>query len=789
MNPHAFDVLEYTRVVELVRGKCLSPLGADLAERMTPLAALETVRDRQARLGEMLGLLERKGTMPCGGAVDVDPLLVRAAVEGSFLEPGELLHLLRMARMADDVSRFFREEKEACPKLAAIAGGLEALPSLQMEIARCIDDEGNVVDRASGELAAVRREIESTREEVRRILDRHMQSRRVQRSLQENIITLRNGRYVLPVKEGDRGAVEGIVHDHSGSGQTVFVEPIETVEKNNSLSRLHREEIREVRRILRMLTAGVRENGGTLSRNGGILGELDFIQAKGLFARETDARLPRIETEGPIRIVRGRHPLLERSLRKGGEGEKLVPLDLEFPGEDRTMVLTGPNTGGKTVALKTVGLFVLMAQAGLALPAGEGTTLPFFRKVFADIGDEQSIENSLSSFSARLRQMVRVLRESGDSSLVLLDEVGSGTDPAEGAALAMSVLEEVHRRGAVSLVTTHLGSLKVFVHDRPGMVNASMAFDRNELGPTYRLEVGLPGTSHALEIAARLGVPPPVIARAREYTGESEAEIESLLADLKERKARAAELERRLGEEKERFRVLRESAEERERALREERRAWEKERTAEAKRYLDESRALVERVVRELKTREGEGESAREARRAIEEERRRLAERLGDLVGAESGPGGMAEIGVGDPVHVKSLNRDGRVVGTGNRPGRVFVEAGGIRLEIAVEDLAPPSGRRSPAGARRRSAVAEDARPAPEGRYELDLRGFRVDEARAALDRFIDEALLSGAPSVRIVHGIGTGAVRSEVTEMLKEDPRIGSYRLGGNGGFTLVEM
>ncbi|MFH1279868.1 MAG: endonuclease MutS2 [Candidatus Eisenbacteria bacterium] len=789
MNPHSFDVLEYTRVVELVRGKCLSPLGAALAERMTPLSALETVRDRQARLGEMLGLLQRKGNVPCGGAVDVEPLLSRAAAEGSFLEAEDLLHVLRMARMADDVARYFQDEKGACPKLAAIAGGLDALAPLQMEIARCIDDEGMVTDRASGELAAIRREIESTREEVRRVLDRYLQSRRVQRSLQENIVTLRNGRYVLPVKEGDRGAVEGIVHDHSGSGATVFVEPMETVEKNNSLSRLHREELREVRRILRKLTGGVRESAGTLSRNGGILGEIDFIQAKGLFARETDSRIPRIDRDGPIRIVRGRHPLLERSLRKAGEGAALVPLDLEFPDDGRTMVLTGPNTGGKTVALKTVGLFVLMAQAGLGLPAGEGTGLPFFRKVFADIGDEQSIDNSLSSFSARLRQMVRILEEAGDDSLVLIDEVGSGTDPAEGAALAMSVLEEVHRRGAVSLVTTHLGSLKVFVHDRPGMVNASMEFDPNALCPTYRLEVGLPGTSHALEIAARLGVPHAVIERARESMGESEAEIESLLADLKERRLRAAELESDLASERERFRALRETTEEEDRRLREERRAWERERTAEAKRYLDDSRSLVERLVRDLRSRDGDGESIRETRRAIEEERRRLADRLGELAGMEGGRGGGAEVGVGDPVHVKSLNRDGRVVGTGNRPGRVFVEAEGIRLEIAVEDLGPPSGRRPSAGARRRGTPAGGERPLPEGRHELDLRGFRVEEARAALDRFIDEALLSGAPSVRIVHGIGTGAVRSQVTEMLRDDPRIGGFRLGENGGYTLVEM
>lgn len=789
MIPHSFDVLEYGRVVELVRGKCLSLPGAVLAERMTPFSSLETVRDRHARLAEMMGLVVRKGVVPVSGAVDVGPLLTRASAEGSFLEPGDLLHVLRMARMADDVARHLKDEKDACPKLCSVTAGLEALAAVQMGIARCIDDEGNVLDRASSELAAVRREIESTRDEVRRVLERHLQSTRVQRSLQENIITLRNGRYVLPVKEGERGAVEGIVHDHSGSGATVFVEPIETVEKNNRLARLRREEIREIRRILRRLTDDVRENAGALSRNGQILADLDFLQAKALFARDTGGTIPALERGAAVRIRAGRHPLLERSLRASGAMDRLIPLDLEFPDDAKTMVLTGPNTGGKTVALKTVGLFVLMAQSGLSVPAAEGTRLPFFRKVFADIGDEQSIDDSLSSFSARLRRMVRILEEVSDDTLVLVDEVGNGTDPAEGAALAMSLLDEIHRRGATSLVTTHLGSLKVFVHDNPGMVNASMEFDAEALAPTYRLAVGLPGTSHGLEIAARLGIPPAIVERARSFMGESEAEIEALLTDLKARRDRTAELERGLAAEKVEVEAIAARLGEEGRVLREERRVWEREKAEEAQRYLDDSRALVEALVRDLKEKGAVGESVRESRGRLEAERKRIAERVHALA-PDAGSGGGMGVGVGDTVHVKSMNRDGRVVGTGNKPGRFFVETGGIRLELALEDLAPPSGGGAPGGRRRaRPAVEVDDRPRPEGRHELDLRGMRVDEAMPVVDRFIDDALLSGTPSVCIIHGIGTGALRSEVTAMLAADPRIESYRLGGNGGFTIVEM
>jgi len=781
VNRHALDVLEFNRIVELVRGKCLSPLGAARTERMVPFVSPETMRDRHARLREVLGIIDRKGTIPLGGAVDLSAPLARATVEGAILEPAELLQVLRMARMADDVKRFFRGEAEPSPKLMAIASGLEPLTAMQKEIARCLDEDGRVVDRASSELAAIRSEIESTREEVRAVLERTLHSRRLQRSLQEPIITLRNGRYVLPVKEEERRAIEGIVHDHSGSGATVFIEPIETVEKNNRLARLHREEEREVRRILRSLTDRVRDEGGALARNGEILALLDFTQAKGMFARETRSVIPECASGGRIRIRKGRHPLLEKSLVAAGRGESLTPLDIEFPEGAATMVLTGPNAGGKTVALKTIGLFALMAQAGLGVPAEEGTELPFFEKIFADIGDEQSIESSLSSFSARLRHMVRILEDAGPGSLVLLDELGSGTDPSEGAALAMSVLEEIHSRGAVSFVTTHLGSLKIFVHEHPGMVNASMAFDRERLWPTYRLEVGFPGTSHALEIAARLGIPEAVVERARGYSSGAEGEIDSLLDDLRARAARAGELERALAGEKERIAALSSRLDEEARVFGEEKRRWESAKTAEAKRVLDDARALVERVVREIRGGGAETDAVRRAHRALEEERERLAARLQDLEAPRRVP---EPVEVGQMVHVRSMNRDGQVVALANREGRVLVETGGIRLEIPASDLGPPKGKTR---AKPRGAGLEN--PPKDAAYELDLRGLRIEEARTALDRFLDRAAVSGLPSVRIIHGIGTGKVRAEVGAVLAEDPRVESFRLGENGGFTVVEM
>ncbi|MBN1826746.1 MAG: endonuclease MutS2 [Candidatus Eisenbacteria bacterium] len=781
MYPHTLEVLEFVRIVDLVGGRCVSEPGRRLASRLAPLASLDQVREAHAKLDEMIGLLEREGHVPIEETGVVEPLLQRSAVEGSALEPKELLLLLRAARVADDVERFFRKRSGACPKLAALTGGLDPLTDVQMRIARAVDEEGVVTDHASPELAAIREETEQIRREVLRILERRLKAKSADHILQEDLITLRNGRYVLPVKEGAKRKIEGIVHDHSGTGQTVFIEPMETVERNNLLARLRREEEREIRRIRKDLTDRVRENASLFSSNATILAQVDLLQGKGLLARATESRIPDIGKGGRIRIIQGRHPLLELSLDADGRREELVPLDLEYPEECRTLVLTGPNTGGKTVALKTLGLFTVMAQAGLALPSGEGTRIRYFDRVFGDIGDEQSIENSLSSFAAHLRQMVLIVNGAGENTLVLLDELGSGTDPTEGAALAQALLEELHERGATSLVTTHLGALKVFVHDREGMENASMAFDREKLRPTYRLEVGLPGTSHAIEIAARLGLPERVVARAREGMACGESEMESLITDLRARGRDLDARERRAAEDRERLdRTLRE-VEEREKKLGEEERSVRRRVLEEADRLLDETRARVERIVRDLRSGGADREAVRGAHDALEETKRLVDDARGEPGVAEAAP---KPIAVGQNVHVRTMDRVGRVVGMGNREGKVFVETGGIRLEVALADLEPTE-----ATGKKQAIRPSLETPRPEPRLELDLRGMTADEARDATDKFLDDAFLSGVPRVRIVHGIGTGTLRREITRMLTEDPRVLSHELGGNGGFSTAEI
>ncbi len=785
MDRHALGVLEFYRIVELVTEKCVTPAGSLLAENMVPVAAAGVLRDLQDLLREVIGVLERDGRLPLEGAADLTGLLARASVDGAALDAGQLLQVLRSSRAADDTSSALSRKKDGINCLADLASGLEPLQPLQMAIARAISPEGEVLDSASHALAAVRSEIEATRVEVRALLDRHLQTLSLKKSLQDSIITLRNGRYVLPVKGGARGSVEGIVHDHSGSGATVFIEPIETVGRNNALARLHQEESREIRKVLQKLTSRVRECAGALSRNMEILADLDFLQAKGLACRGWRGTIPEVRIGGTIEIVQGRHPLLERTLSLANDKDSLVPLDLSYPDGIRSIVLTGPNTGGKTVALKTLGLFVLMAQSGLAIPAGAGTRLPLFDSVHADIGDEQSIDRSLSSFSAHLEQVVAILREAGENSLVLLDEIGAGTDPAEGSALAMALLEELHARGVTSLVTTHLGSLKVFVHDTGGMSNASMAFDRNALCPTYRLDVGLPGTSHALSIAERLGVDPKLIQRARENLGSSEMEMGKLLADLK---SRGAEMDWRLEElsrdqadiEQERIDLV-----SRERMLRSDRRELKAKALGEAKRYLDESRALVERHVKEIREQGGERESIRSARQEIERERRNLRARLDELEGTDETPGDTGDIlHIGQAVRIASMEKTGFIVEEGNRAGRYYVETGGIRLEIDSTDLSPARD----VGKRKAKPVSHSL-PAKTVRLQLDLRGMTAEEARDEVDKFLDDAVLSGASTVEIIHGIGTGVLRREVGVMLRCDPRIRRFELAHGRGASVAEM
>lgn len=785
MNSHTFEVLEYPRVVELVVERCVTTLGRTRAERMIPHGTYEASREEQARLSEMLGLLERTGRLSFQEIKDPSAILGHAAVDGAALETREFLDLLRIARTADDVGAFFSKRKEEAPKQSARAGRLDPLTGIQMEIARCIDEEGIVTDRASSELKAIRREIDTVRNEVRKILEQRIHSRAAEKILQESIITLRNGRYVIPVKEGEKRSVEGIVHDHSGSGATIFIEPMETVEKNNRLARLNREEAREIRRILKELTDRVRENASAFALNAETLGEFDFDQARALLSKGNGSCIPALRKEGETRIVQGRHPLLEKSMRAEGKGKSLVPLDLAFPDGCSTIVLTGPNTGGKTVALKTLGLFVLMAQSGLGVPAADGTSLRFFEKVYADIGDEQSIENSLSSFSARLRRIVAILKSVGKTSLVLLDEIGSGTDPAEGSALSMAVLEEIHNRGASSLTTTHLGSLKVFVHETAGMENASMEFDSERMCPTYRLEVGLPGTSHALEIAERLGLSSRIVESARSRVGESKTEIDALLNDLKERKKMLLENEREIAGKRERLDAKAVHLRERENTLLDEEKRRKRESIEEANRYLEESRAMVERVVRELRSDGGGKESVRGARRLIDAEISRLREEKSGVGELSTEEAALSSVESGQTVLVKTLDRTGMVVGEGNRKGMVFVESGGIRLEVAIGDLAAASEEPS-----RKKAIPRTNLPErTETRREIDLRGLTVEEAVIVVDKFLDDAVLSGLLQVRIIHGIGTGALRSEVTRILGKDPRVEKYRLGGNGGFSVVEM
>jgi DNA mismatch repair protein MutS2 len=711
-----------------------------------------------------------------------------------------------------------------------MARDLDALAELKSEIDRQIDPANEVRDDATAALRSIRRDQERVRERILGSLER------VKRSLDspgsDPVVTLRNDRYVIGVRRDRMGELRGVIHGRSGSGVSVYFEPAHVVPLNNELAELRSAEDEEIRRILTLLTAAIRARLGELRQNERILAELDAFYACGKLSRDLQAVPGQLSEDGSVVIRKGRHPLLEMShaeiaRRSGSRTRVTVPLDLTLGGDSaRILVITGPNTGGKTVALKTVGLFVLMHQAGLHVPAAEGTRFPILRDVFADIGDEQSIEASLSTFSSHMRNVIEVLKEADDKTLVLLDELGVGTDPDEGIALAKAILRELARAGAPTIVTTHYSSLKIFAHDEPGMENASLEFDRERLSPTYRFLQGVPGSSEALSIATRLGFPSHLVEEARDSLGPDRGAAENFLRDLQERLKKLEIDEALLAEERAGVRDSQRKVEERLARAREERAAVKREALAEARALIEGARSQLAEI---LETARGDaaGKGGDRARTRLGELSRTLEgeeDRAREAAREPSRPARPEEIEEGARVAIPKMGWNGVVIGPVGSNGRVPVQVGSLRVEVPVSSLelreaaravngssprkaaTPPREAHSPSlgfpggsGSTRAASPESASRPVafvpPEMdvKTEIDLRGRTVEEAVSEIDRAIDGLVIAGGSFVRIIHGKGTGALRVAIGEHLKNDARIASFRLGdpaeGGAGVTIAVL
>jgi DNA mismatch repair protein MutS2 len=798
VNANSLKALEFDRVRALLLQQAGSAEGAARLEALRPSSDPASVREALARTGEAVALLRGLGRQPYHDLPDPAELLVVVRARGSHLEPRALADLASFIEGGVEIARCVTRF-EGAPRLAALASEVRDTSEVAAAIRRALLPSGEVADDASPRLAELRRTLLRLKSQLTSVMEGYLRSRDAERLLQDRVITTRNDRYVLVLKAEHKGQLPGIIHGGSGSGASIFVEPLPAVELNNDIVSLQDEERAEVLRILRELTARAGERASDLERLASVLGELDALQAMALLAVEMDARAPEIvgEQDG-VELVDSRHPLLMPSLaaRLGiARTKEPVAVSLRVGGQAPVLVISGPNTGGKTVALKTVGLFALMAQCGLHLPAGPGSRLPVFRRIYADIGDEQSIAENLSTFSSHLAAIVEMTRDLARPVLVLLDEAGAGTDPTEGGALGVAIVEHFRRQGATVVATTHHGLMKAYAQSTPGVDCASFGYQPQTYEPTYRLSLGTPGRSLALEMAERLGLPGAVVADARARRDDKEEQAEALLARLEKEEAELA---------RERVRVEGMKAEAegaRARALAAEREIQAgkrrevesfarelRRRTEDAETKAAEAiRAAVERVLAAQKAAALAPRVRTDAVHAIREARDlQLKDPVLAIPEAPEAP--SAELAVGGRVRVKALGLDGELIALQDETAEIAVS--GKRLVVPRAELvglqARPAATRSAWG----GAVAHTAKSIP---AELNLIGLTVEQAQDKVDKLLDDASLSDRREIRLVHGFGAGRLRKAVAQLLDRHPLVASYRPGGpsegGGGATVVEL
>lgn len=784
MDDKSLEMLEFPKIKEILANHTSFSASRQLALNLQPSSNPATISQLLSQSAEARHLLTLEPDFSVRGAFDVRES-VQLAARSKVLEPRLLLEIQTTLAAARYVRNSLKKVSKESPSLWDIADHIVELPALESEIGRCITPTGEIMDSASAKLGELRRGLKATRQQLLDRLEAIMRSPRGRRFIQEAFIAEREGRYVIPVKSESRKEIRGIVHDISNTGATVFVEPWTTVEIGNELRELTIEETREVERILLELSTEVGAHEAEISQDVELLAEIDLILAKARYAGRVKAAEPVIATDGMLRLVNARHPLL-----KG----KAVPLSVEIGQDYSILVITGPNTGGKTVALKTIGLLTLMAQAGMPIPASEESSIPVFDGVFSDIGDEQSIEQTLSTFSSHMGNIVRIIGASTEKSLVLLDELGTSTDPNEGAALARAILLHFLSRKTMAVATTHYSDLKIFAHTTPGLRNASLDFDPVTLAPTYHLTMGIPGGSNALAIASQLGLPPEIISKARDMLSQDTQGIETLLRDMMGEKQRMESLRSALEKEtneaeKLRGRLeheLKESKQREQGMLRE-----AKERLAE---QADDLQRQIRDTASELKKTKSQ-ESIEEAKKALASVREQLKSEKWKVEPVRSDETEetveAGKIAVGDRVWLRDMELWGNVLSLPDSEGQFEVQVGQTRLRLNmdnVEKVMPPSGKELPLA----QAVKKDLSPKPRS-YELDLRGKRAEEVGPELDGYLNDVSVANFSQVRIIHGFGTGVVRQIVRDILASHPLVKSFRPGGKGeggdGVTVVEL
>ena len=791
MNQKVLRTLEYNKIVERLAEYAF---GADTKERclsLLPSTSLSEITNAQQQTKDAMNRSLKKGRLDCSGIKPLSSAIRRVEIGGT-MNIEELLGLCKLLETARRVKAYGRKEREDIPSdsLSELFDGLEPLSPLCDEIRRCIISVDEISDDASSNLKSIRRSIRSTGDRIHGQLNQMLNNQNVRNCLQDFVITMRNGRYCLPVKAEAKSQITGMVHDQSSSGSTLFIEPMAVVNLNNELKELSIKEQDEIAVILATLSAKAGEYIPAIETDYQILTELDFIFAKAAYALEYNGITPHFNTERKIRILKGRHPLLD--------AKKVVPIDISLGSDFDQLVITGPNTGGKTVSLKTVGLLTLMGQAGLPIPSGDRSELAVFDDIFADIGDEQSIEQNLSTFSSHMTNIIHILKEANEHSLVLFDELCAGTDPTEGAALAVSILSYFHSRRIRTMATTHYSQIKIYALTTSGIENACCEFDVETLSPTYRLLIGIPGKSNAFAISKKLGLSDTLIEDARTRISSNEQNFEDLLSDLEASRITIEKEQAEINRYKSEIAALKQQLKNKQEKLDESRDAILRKAKEEANQILQEAKDTADEAIRNF----NKYGTTRPSIQEMEKQRTNIREKMAANEKKSSkgkdtaiyNPKVPKKLRIGDSVKVLSMNLTGTVHSLPNAKGDLFVQMGILRSQVNIKDLvliedaAPGSKKyvKTGAGKLKMSKSASVS-------TEINLIGKTVDEAIALLDKYLDDAYLAHLPSVRIVHGKGTGALRSAVQSHLKRQSYIKSFHLGefgeGDAGVTIAEF
>lgn len=791
MNKRSLRILEYNKIIDMLIPYAGSSMGQRLCRRLKPSVEQTEILRLQEETRDALARLYKQGSVSFSGVIDVGMSLKRLEV-GATLSPSELLDIARLLDNTLSVRQYGVSEEEGHEPDCLDARFLDLMPleHISRELRRCILSADEIADDASSELKTLRRSKKQMNDKIHTQLSNIVNAQNNQTLLQDSIITMRNGRYCIPVKQEYRSSFPGMIHDQSSSGSTLFIEPMSVVNLNNELKELENKEQLEIERILASLSEQTGFEREVIASDVKLLTELDFIFARAKFAKSYQGTEPIFNTRRYIHIKQGRHPLLDKNT--------VVPIDIELGDTYSMLIVTGPNTGGKTVSLKTIGLFTLMGQSGLHIPAFEGSELCVFQDVFADIGDEQSIEQSLSTFSSHMSNIVYIIKHATPDTLVLFDELGGGTDPVEGAALAIAILNHLKKQEIRCMATTHYSELKTFALSTDGIENASCEFDVASLRPTYRLIIGIPGKSNAFAISKKLGLPDYIIEEARSQLDASSLNFEDLISDLEASRKTIEEEEQKIAAYKTEIEALRNQLKEKQESLEQQRTKLLKNAREEAMEILEEAKEIADQSIR--KYQKWERNPAKANNKDMEAQRSRLRDKMKSLDGAMNKPKKQRRSGqkaedfkVGDTVYIISMDTTGTVLSLPNAKGELSIQAGILHMTLPITDCeitdTPVVTEPKPPKSHRRMNLERAATIRP----EINVIGLTVDEAISKIDKYMDDALLSNLSQITIIHGKGTGALRKGIHEYLRKQAHVAEFRNGefgeGDMGVTIVEL